>query len=243
MIQFNLLPDIKLQYIKTQRLKHMVFTLSFIVTSASLAFLFLLFTAVVVVQKRHLTNLSNDINKDMKVLADEQPALNKILTIQNQLNSISGLHDQKPKVTRIYEYLPKLTPDEIVLDKFTIDLTTNTINLGGSSTTIASINKFVDILKFSNYQVFTSDSPDNTVDNTNSKLSFSQVVLGSFAKEKTEASEIYNFSVSFSFNPEIFNSTLKIKMLIPDILSNRSVIEKPNSPFEGPFPNATGGAQ
>jgi hypothetical protein len=51
MIQFNLLPDIKMQYIKARRQQHLVILVSMIAIIASLAVLVLLIVTTDVVQK------------------------------------------------------------------------------------------------------------------------------------------------------------------------------------------------
>ena len=46
MIQFNLLPDVKLDYIKSKKNKHLIITSSVIVSGAALAVLIILFMKV-----------------------------------------------------------------------------------------------------------------------------------------------------------------------------------------------------
>jgi hypothetical protein len=51
MVEFNLLPDVKMEYLRTKRFEHLVITASFIVGAASLAVFVLLFLFVDVAQK------------------------------------------------------------------------------------------------------------------------------------------------------------------------------------------------
>src|SRR5690349_4497120 len=95
MIQFNLLPDVKLQYIKTRRTKRLTMIISVISAAACLTLLILMFVSVKVVQKKHINDLSKDIKSQVKTLNNVQD-LNKILTVQNQLNSLPDLHQNKP---------------------------------------------------------------------------------------------------------------------------------------------------
>ena len=92
MIQFNLLPDVKIKYIKTQRTKRMVILVSLLVSAASLALVTIMFVSVQVIQKKSLNDLSKDIVAETKQLQDVQD-LDKILTIQNQLTALPALHD------------------------------------------------------------------------------------------------------------------------------------------------------
>lgn len=58
MIQFNLLPDVKLAFIKARKLKRLVMVGAASVTSVSLAVVILLFIFVNVAQKKHLSDIS-----------------------------------------------------------------------------------------------------------------------------------------------------------------------------------------
>ena len=63
MIQFNLLPDVKLEYIKAKRTKRSVMLVSIIATGVALGISIMLFLTVSVLQKQHINNLNNDIQK------------------------------------------------------------------------------------------------------------------------------------------------------------------------------------
>ena len=80
MIQFNLLPDVKLDYIKAQRSRRLVVVVSVVVSLASVALLVLLLS-VAALQKKHLSDLSSDITsksatlqKKPDILGDRQTA-------------------------------------------------------------------------------------------------------------------------------------------------------------------------
>ena len=72
MIQFNLLPDIKLEYIKAKRMKRSVILISSVVGGSAFAIFILLFLVVNVAQKQHLSNLQADLDNDKKVLQEKQ---------------------------------------------------------------------------------------------------------------------------------------------------------------------------
>ena len=95
MIQFNLLPDVKLEFIKTRRTKHMVSLICTTVIVVSLVVLVGLFSVVNILQHKRINDLNAHIAKDTTTLK-AVPDLNKILTIQNQLSSLTNLHEQSP---------------------------------------------------------------------------------------------------------------------------------------------------
>src|SRR5215467_2991209 len=100
MIQFNLLPDVKIQYLKAQRQKHLVVFISTIAIIAAIALFAFLVTFVDVLQKKNLSDLNADIQTNSNQLKST-PDLSKILTVQNQLKALPGLHDQKAVATRL----------------------------------------------------------------------------------------------------------------------------------------------
>src|SRR5436853_549214 len=99
MIQLNLLPEVKLEYIKAQRSRHLVLTTSLIISAAAIALLLLLF-GIDFAQKKHLNDLSKDIKNESLAL-QQKPDITKILTVQNQLESLTALHANKPAAPRL----------------------------------------------------------------------------------------------------------------------------------------------
>ncbi len=218
MIQFNLLPDVKLEFIKTQRLKRSVVTISVLAASASLFVLVTLFLAVVVFQKHHLNDLSKDIKTDSDKLQTTTD-INKVLTIQNQLISLPKLHDAKPVTSRLYGYLKQVVPNKVTISQLNADFDKNTFSFTGSADSLATINKFVDTLKFTTY---------TTTDNTTATNAFTSVVLTSFGRTDKDATYVINLN----FNHDIFDSSKTIKLTVPAIITTRSETEKPTDLFK-----------
>lgn len=217
MIQFNLLPDVKLQYIKTSRRKRVVGVIATAAIAASLTAMVLLFFVVNVIQKQHLNALSKDINTGIKELQDT-PNLDKILTVQNQLMGLDDLHDQKPVASRLFGYLRQMTPTEVNIAKLDIDFDQNIMKVSGSSGSLSNINKFADTLKFTTYTVTEEGSESGETKNA-----FSKVVLSSFGRNAQEAT----YTIDLVFDPAIFSSTQEIKLVVPETITTRSETEKP----------------
>lgn len=244
MVQFNLLPDIKLQYIKTQRLRRMILGVSSIVTAASIGLTVILFLTVSVYQKQKLNNLSKDIDKSVKTLQQTQD-LNKILTVQNQLNSLQGFHDKKVVASRLTIFLDKVTPANVSINNITVDFMTPKITITGKAGSQTEINTFTDTLKFTGYKQIGQEVSDN-----DAPRAFSSVVLDAFAKSATGTT----YTISATFDPIIF-STIQtdakdsfgnpisqadaISLIVPNKVTTRSETEKPSALFQ-PNPSAGG---
>jgi Tfp pilus assembly protein PilN len=225
MIQFNLLPDVKLEYIRSKRTKHSVILIATIVAGSSLAIFVLLFLTVNVLQKQHLDNLQVDIDRDsntLKSVAD----LDRVLTVQNQLTKLTELHNAKPVMSRLKGFIAQVTPEKVSYASIDIDLEANTIKVTGSADSLKTVNQFVDTLKFTEYQ--TGDSAELTP-------AFSEVVLTTFGKNEDSA----QYEINFKFDPVIFSSKSQVKLVVPKIITTRSEVEKPSQDLIVPFTNTT----
>lgn len=110
MVQFNLLPDIKMQYIKAQRTRHLVTFIATLASIISIGLLLLALFFVYGVQRQLIRGLDDKIKKSSSSLKQVED-VDKILTVQNQLNSLTGLHESKPTISRVFGYLQKTTPN------------------------------------------------------------------------------------------------------------------------------------
>lgn len=217
MIQFNLLPTVKLDYIKAHRSKQTTLVVAIAVGLSALAICILLFLVVNVVQKKHLSDLNKDIQTYSTQLQNTQD-LEKVLTVQNQLNSLTSLHDAKPVASRLAGYLSQVTPAQASISSLKLDFSAHTIIMDGTADQLSSVNKYVDTLKFTTF---------TTKDETKKGNAFSNVVLSGFSRgEKT------TYSLSLSFDPAIFDGNQEVTLTVPRIITTRSETEKPSALFQ-----------
>lgn len=218
MIQFNLLPDVKLEYIKARRSKRMVLLVSGGLAGFALVVFVGLFLVVNVFQTKRISDLNKDIKKYTATL-QAIPDLDKILTIQNQLGSLTSLHEQKTTTSRLLDYLTQVTPAQATISDIKLDYDTNTISLTGNADALSTVNKYADTLKFTTY---------TTKDSTESKKAFTDVVLAGFSTGDKGAT----YQMTFVFDPVIFDGTQEVTLAVPKIISTRSETEKPTDLFQ-----------
>lgn len=235
MIQFNLLPDVKIQYLKARYRQRLAVGASVAVSGFFLTVLILLFLFVRVAQPHQMDAVGDDIKSTTDEL-NKTKDLNKILTIQNQLKSLPGLHDSKVISSRLFDYLTKVTPAQASISGVAIDFTTNTLSLEGNTDAISTVNKFTDTLKFTTFSVGGDQSKESKA--------FSNVVLSSFsvATEPTGATnknKQVTYKIDFTFDPAIFANTkqsdgkpTEVKLTVPKTITTRSELEQPGSLFE-----------
>jgi Tfp pilus assembly protein PilN len=235
-VQFNLLPDVKLEFDRVKRTQRRVVLLSSLVTAVLLGVFILSFFSVNVLQKK----LMNDANNDMNNYSDQLkkiPDLSKILTIQNQLQSLPSLHQQKHITSRSFTYLIQLTPTNVHISRLTLDTSTSTITFLGTSDTVEAINTFVDTLKFTKYSVDSGDKKD----------AISSVVLDNICRDQKQA----RYTISAVYDTALFDSTQNVVLSVPQQLTTRSITDAPTTGsalFNGqevqkPKANGNGGTQ
>jgi len=204
MIQFNLLPDIKIQYLKARRQKHLVMLGSTVVIIGSLSIMVILLSIVFLLQKKNISDLSRDIKTNSSQL-ENTPNLNRMLTVQNQLLSLPALHDAKPVVTRLYGFMAQVTPSNASISKLDVDFAKYTFSITGNADALSTVNAFADALKFATYH--TAEAPKTE------KAAFSQVVLSTFGRDNKGAT----YTITLNYQPDLFSEASDVTLTVPNI--------------------------
>lgn len=233
MMQLNLLPDVKMQYIKAQRSRRLVLSISIITTVAAVALLLLLLS-VDGLQKKHLSDLNKDIKSESSKLQHE-PQIDKMLTVQNQLSSLTELHATKPAAARLFDYLNQVTPAKVNITDLTVDFTQQTATITGTSDSLANVNKYVDTLK---YTKFSADGSNKV------QPAFNNVVLSSFGlnTDSQDSNQAASYTITIAYNKDIFDITKNVQLSVPSVTTTRQNIGQPTDLFQA-APVPKGGQQ
>lgn len=219
MIQFNLLPDVKIEYVKAQRTKRLVIGSALIGTATTFVIFLLLLVAVQGVQKKNITDLNDDIEKYSDQLKDTED-LDKILTIQNQLNALSGLHDQKIVASRVFEFMQQVTPTDVTISDHNVDYTAFTMTITGQAPSLDRVNTFTDTLKFARFTLG---------DESETSKAFSSVVLEQFGRNEQGST----YTIKLNYEPRLFVITENPRLSIPPgFVTTRSVLGQPTEIFK-----------
>jgi Tfp pilus assembly protein PilN len=224
MIQFNLLPDVKMQYLKAKRAKRLVIAASSLVSIAAFVIFILLLLFVDVAQKKQLNDLSNNITTNTSELSSNTN-LNKILTVQSQLTTLPQLESQTPAASRLFGYLTELTPSSASISTLNVNFAQNSFSITGSADSLNTVNEFVDAIKFTTYKVAGSNQTGDA---------FSTVVLSSFGYSNNtniDSTQPASYTVTFNYNPIIFNNADNVTLTVPAEVTTRSVIAQPTNLF------------
>lgn len=268
MIQFNLLPDVKLEYLKAERMRRLVISVSVLVTAAALILMALLLS-VTALQRKHLHDLNNDVTTLTKKIGGRSD-LNKILTVQNQLSSLTDLHAAKPAASRLTDFLSQITPNQASINTLNVDFNQHQITITGTADSLATVNQYVDTLKFTTYGAVTPLSTDSSITCQN---------VGSSAlssEDKTQAAENCSndggksinpaptdtskqafsdvvlasfgltqheadYSITLTYDPVIFDITQAVTLTVPNKITTRSEVEQPTDLFKLPVDTPSSG--
>ena len=225
MIQLNLLPDVKLEYIKANRMRRTITSLSILVTVVSVGLL-ILTLGIGFAQKARIKSINHDIaSKSAKLKA--KPEIDRVLTVQNQLDSLTALHASKPAVSNLFTFLNQVTPTQVAINNLHVDFTSGAekMTLTGTADALSSVNKFVDTLKFTKY---TSDTT------TTATVAFKGVVLTSFGLGSTsgKAGSQATYTIDMAYDPAIFKITDTVKLEVPKLTTTRSSVDAPSNVFQ-----------
>lgn len=135
MIEINLVPDVKQELLKAQRIRTAVISVTIIVGIVSVGIVVLLAFYLFGVQTVRNNIADGQIAASMAKL-NEVDDLSNTLTIQNQLSKLTDMHRNKNIDSRFFEILTAINPpkpNDIVVSAAKIDADTKTITIEGQA--------------------------------------------------------------------------------------------------------------
>lgn len=227
MVELNLLPDVKKEFLNAQRARRRTIALAILITIIAAAATVLFAFYVYGVQSVVLFAQTDDIKKkaaEVKGIED----INKYLTIQNQLANLSQLHDNKVNLSRLMDFLPTLNPappKNVSLSNLDVSTVNKTVTFKGTVKDYAALTTFKDTLVNSEYSIGSGS------DATTTKL-FSEVNIDSAAYETSGGT--VSFAVTATYDENAFlqkNKNVTVK--VPNIETTQSVVGTPQKLFGG----------
>jgi len=225
MVQINLLPDVKKEYLGAQQSKHAFLIGAILASVVSLAILGLLFAYVQIAQPRHLSNLQSDIDSGIAQMK-EVPDSVEMVTVQGALEQLPGLQDKKNITSRLFTYINGVTPRDVSYAEVKLDLTTSTLSLRGDTTDYEQANVLANNLK-SAQLTFTENDAENTI------KPFTQVVFTNLGRaEQAQTTRNVSFQVDMQVDLTLFRETVSGSKLRVDADSKELLIPSAK-PFGG----------
>ena len=231
MIEINLVPDVKQELIKAQRIRSTVIAASLLIGSISVAVVALLVMYIFTVQAVRGGLVDNAIKQGSDKLASVED-LSKVLTIQNQLTKISDLNSNKNIYSRIFDLLSSIippSPNDVQISNLKIDSTTDLITIEGqASNSYAAVEVFKKTIEGAKVRYIDSNNKAQEV-TLASSISTSDTSYG----EDSSGIKVLRFTISFVYAPELFSLASKNASVVITIKGNAtdSYIDIPKSIF------------
>ena len=206
MIEINLIPAVKQELIKVQRVRATVIAFSILIGLVAIAVVTLLVIYVFGVQTVRSVVADDAIKKGGQQLASVED-LSKTLTIQNQLTKLSTMHDEKKIDSRIFDVLLAIippVPNNIQISDLAVDSTAGTITMQGqAANSYAAAEVFRKTIEGAKVK-YTSDAGDQAVALA-SNVSTGDTSYG----EDSSGAKVLRFTLSFTYAKELFAPSSK----------------------------------
>ena len=241
MIEINLVPDVKQELIKAQRIRSTVISSSIFVGGVAAVIVVLLAVYVFGVQFAQGLVADADIKKGADQLSKVED-LSKTLTIQNQLTKISTLHDQSKIDSRIFDVLAAIippAPNNVQVSNLSIDSSTSTITIEGqAANSYAAVEVFKKTIEGANVKFKDSSDAEQQV-----KLAANVSTGDASYGEDSSGAKVLRFTITFNYAAELFSPSSKNATVVISTSGNvtDSYLGVPKSIFVDRAKDLTGG--
>lgn len=204
MIEINLIPDVKQELLKAERVRSLVISFSIVAGLAALGVVALLAVYVFGVQTVRSALSDEAIKSGSAQLAGVED-LSKVLTIQNQLSKIDELNSQKKIDSRVFEMLDAVIPpppNSVQISTLAIDAEESTITLEGQTPSYDSLEVFKKTVDGAVMTYTVEEQPAETKLATD--ISTSDVSFG----EDSGGAKVLRFTLTFVYPDELFSPSV-----------------------------------
>ena len=213
MIQINLVPDIKQELIKAQRVRTGVISIA-IITAIASAGVVIAFCVWVFGVQLGFGVLYDGVIKDKSAEISKIDNLSDALTIQNQLSELSAMHDDKNIDSRMFSLLETINPpapNSIKATILSIDAATKVVKIEAQAAGgFAALETYRKTIEPTNIE-FTVDGQVKTMPLA-SNLSDNERSYG----EDAEGSRVLRFTLTFTYPDQLFSRlATNLKIVAP----------------------------
>jgi hypothetical protein len=217
MIEINLVPDVKRELLRAQKIRSNVIYIAIIIGIAAASIVVLLGIWVFIVQTTRGALSDNTIKKEHQKLVNVAD-LSHTLTIQNQLKLLSNMQSSKHVTSRIFDVLTTInppTPNDIAINKITLDAANSTIiaeaQAANGYPALEVFRKTIAATSFTYTQDGNASSVPLATDISDSDRSYG---------EDTSGKKVLRFTLSFKYPEELFSPTVKNASIIAPTKKN-----------------------
>lgn len=235
MIGINLLPDVKKEFLKAQRTRNTVISLSILSMFIAGGLTVFLALFVYVGQGTAIKFVNDDIDKKQATL-ESKTEIAKYLTIQNQLAALRTLHGKDYKIlySRLFDYLPQLNPaapNNIHLSSVRVTSDGTLVAVQGTTQDFHALDTFKNTLIEA--KITYADGEE-----TKEVPLFSEVTLKNAALAQIESGSAVSFEFELVYSGDIFSPELtNFQLVVPKLTISDAQNNAPSELF-----STTGGS-
>lgn len=205
MIEINLIPDIKREFLRNQRMRARVILGSITVCLAAGGLIVGMFL-VLGAQELFDKSASENIEKKHAELTTSYPNLNNIATIQSQVESVSALNEEKQIMSRLTAVLGAIrppAPNEVSISEVTVNPEEKTLTLQGVAPGGFNVaDAFRKTIERTNLQLipYGKTAEDKETLPLTGEVSLGELGFG----EDSSGRRVLSFTMSFTYNENLF---------------------------------------
>lgn len=229
MIGLNLLPDVKKEFIKAQRTRNTVISISIVSMFIAGGLTVFLALFVYVGQSTAINAVKGDIDKKQATL-ENKTEITKYLTIQNQLASLKVLEGKEYRIlySRLFDYLLQLNPaapNSVQLGSLKVLTDGDSIDVQGTTSDFHALDTFKNTLEKSTL------SYGSGVDSKQVPL-FSKVNLKTASLTQSNSRAFVAFEFELTYSPEVFSPEItQFQLTVPKLTISDSQTNAPSELF------------
>lgn len=230
MIEINLIPDVKQEFLRAQRMRNSVVSIAIIACLGAAGLVVLLST---IVGGQLIKSALDDrtIASENETLQSVED-LNNTVTLQNQLSKLSSMHEEKQVNSRLFDILTAVNPpapNNVRISSVQLDPEMKTLMIDGSA-----VNGYAAVEVFK--KTILNTSLQYTEEGEVIKVPLTEMVNISETNyaEDADGRKVLRFILSFTYPDELFSRSIEnAKIVSPttEINVTDSFIRVPDSLF------------
>lgn len=206
MIQINLIPDVKKEYLRAQRTRNITISISIIVGLAAIGLVALL---GVILGGQYVVDMraQNRIDEEYQKLASVED-LPDILTIQNQLTKLPDQHVNSTQDSRLFTVINAVNPaapNDVTFSSVELDPENSIVTLEGSATGgYPAVEALKKTIESTNFEYRTLDTDEVQTEPLAHNVGVADTTYG----EDNTGAKVLRFTLSFEYAEGLFTNTV-----------------------------------
>jgi len=214
MIEINLVPDVKQELIKAQRVRASVISVAILIGIVAVGVVVVLAIWVFAVQTARDIITDNTIKSESQKLSSVEDISNT-LTIQNQLTKLAQMHNSKHIDSRLFDILTTINPsapNNVAITKLTLDSKASTIKIEAQA-----VNGYPALEVFK--KTIGATTLEYTKDNEKQSVALATGISDSERSygENASGAKVLRFTLLFTYSEALFSKSAQNAVVVaPD---------------------------